>query len=250
MKKTFIAFFIFSFPLLSLENGRAYDFMQKNGQNVLAAELLEENETTYTVRLAYLKKPILIEKTNLATPPTLSAKQPPRKFSFPKMYPHFSLHLSLGMAYPTFGPIAYIFKNGFDFRAGADWLPFEKTFFAVRALSFYTSYSLYLNSPRRIELISGFLGPKFFLYRWETLDATLSFSSLAGLSNTRLKGYTFEENYFSFTALGIVQMEKRFGSTSLALQLYINYLFDTSLPFVTTGLSVAVYYPLVNAPSF
>lgn len=89
MKKTFIAFFIFSFPLLSLENGRAYDFMQKNGQNVLAAELLEENETTYTVRLAYLKKPILIEKTNLATPLRYQQSNRQENFLFQKCTPIF-----------------------------------------------------------------------------------------------------------------------------------------------------------------
>ncbi|HRP68629.1 MAG TPA: hypothetical protein PLY93_03790 [Turneriella sp.] len=249
MKKIALLFFLFTLSLVALDKGKSYDFQQKNGQNVINAQLVAEDEKSYTIKLPYLAKPIQILKTNLVGEPMPSVQQAQSTF-FQSLKPRFALYAGFGVAYPTLGGVAYIFQRGWDARVGVDWLPFATTFWGIRALSFYTAYSFYPSMPRRIQLASAYLGPKFLVRRWKNIDAALTVSFLAGTSYARLKGYTFTAEDASFSTLALVGFEKRWGRTAVGLQLYVNYLFDESVTFVTTGLSISAHYPLGSAELF
>ncbi|MBX3720859.1 MAG: hypothetical protein KF713_03405 [Turneriella sp.] len=236
--------------LSALEPGKNYDFFQKNGQNVLGAELIAENETEYTVRLKYVPKPIKITRANLTEIPLLSRTQPPAREPALQIRRDVVLNTSLGFAYMTIGGLSGIFRTGFEARIGADWLLFEKPFYRLRALSVLSTFSRYQSSTRRIQLISGYAGPKFLLWRFETIDAAFFASTLAGISYADLRGYTFTSSYATFAAMGLLSFEKRWKSIAFAAQLYVNSLFDSTLNFESTGVSVAAQYPLGGAAPF
>ena len=92
---------------LASAEGAHYDFYQKNGQNVLGAEIVAESETEFTVRLSYVPKPIKILKANLAREPALSAVQPKVIINETSLFQYeFSLHAAAGYAFFTACPVA------------------------------------------------------------------------------------------------------------------------------------------------
>ena len=107
--------------------------------------------------------------------------------------------------------------------------------------------AVYQQTPRRIQLLSGHIGPKFLLWSHEAWGATVCASPLAGISYASLKGYTFASDYVTFSAMAVISLEKRLGPVFLAAQLHANYLFDSSLNFASTGISMSVLYPLTAA---
>lgn len=248
--KKYLLVFALTCAAYALEPGKNYDFMQKNGQNVLGAELMSETPTEYVVRLKYVPKPITLKRDNLTEIPVLSKVQPAPvtpKFSLRR---DFALHTSFGVSYPTFGDIGRIFRAGYEMRFGTDWQLFEKTIYRIRALTLMAEFSNYQSSPRRIQTISAYAGPKILVWHFTSLDATLFASPLIGLSYTDLRGYTFSSNYTTLSALGLISLEKRWLNLAFAAQLYVNYLFDSSLSFASSGISIAARYPLGSAAPF
>lgn len=248
----FLLLWIFSLPIVALEIGKNYDFHQKSGQNILGAELISEAEGHYVVKLKYVPKPITLHESALLRPPELSKMQPkaPAPIQPLGLTKDFVLHASGGFTYTTFGPLSPVFKSGFQAYAGADWLMFKYPFFRMRALTALAGFSLFQQTPRRIQLVSGLIGPKFLLWSSEAWGAAIFASPLAGVSYASLKGYTFSSDYFSFAAMAVLSFEKRLGKFSIGAQLYANYLFDSSLDFASTGMSLSVQYPLSDAKPF
>lgn len=250
MKKILTLFLCTWIALSALEPGKNYDFFQRNGQNVLGAELIDETDAEYTVRLKYVPKPIKITRSNLAEIPVLSKTQPPVREPGLQIKRDVVLNTSLGFAYMTIGGLSGIFRSGFEARIGADWLLFEKPVYRLRAISVLSTFARYQSSARRIQLISGYAGPKFLLWRFEAMDAAIFGSALAGISYADLKGYTFTASYATFAAMGLLSFEKRWKSIAFAAQLYVNSLFDSTLNFESTGVSIAAQYPLGGAAPF
>lgn len=236
----------------ALEVGKHYDFYEKSGQNLLGAELLSETEGQYVVKLKYVPKPITIHSSALARPPELSRIQPkvPPQQQAVLLTKDFVLHASGGFSYTTFGPLSSVFQNGFQMHTGADWLLFKAPLWRIRALTALAGASFYEQAPRRIQLVSGFVGPKFLLWSHEAWGAAVFASPLAGISHASLKGYTFTSEYLTFSAMAVLSFEKRVGPVFLAAQLHANYLFDSSLNFASTGISMSVLYPLADAKPF
>lgn len=243
---------LFCLPLCALEIGKHYDFIQKNGQNVLGAELLAEADGDYTIKLNYVPKPITIHASALVRPPNLSKVQPPPKIVAPpiELTKNFSLHASAGYTYATFGPLAPLFRTGYQAHIGSDWLLFKTPVLGIRALTALFGFAMYEQSPRHIQMFSGLLGPKFLIWSLEHWGAAVFASPLAGVSYTSLKGYTFTSDYLTFTAMATISFEKRIQSFVIGAQVYANYLFDSSLDFSSTGISVSVHYPLADANPF
>lgn len=245
--RTLLPFLFAGLPLAALEIGNNYDFYEKSGQNVLGAELISESETHYVVKLKYVPKPITIHRSALTRPPELSKNQPQRPAPAVALTKDFVLHASGGFSYATFGPLSAIFQNGFQAYAGADWLLFRPPLWRLHALTAIAGAAVFEQAPRRIQLLSGFLGPKFLLWRFDAWGAAVFGSTLAGASYASLKGYTFTSDYVTFSAMAVLSLEKRLGPVYLAAQLHANYLFDSSLDFASTGISMSVLYPLTAA---
>lgn len=250
MRQTIVLLTISAASLCALEPGKNYDFYQKNGQNVLGAELLSETDAEFTVRLKYVPKPLKIAKGNLVESPTLSKTQPIPREPGLKITRDFVLNTSFGFSYLTIGGLSGTFRSGYEARIGADWLLFDKPLYRLRAVSLLSTFSRFANGARRIQLVSGYVGPKFLLWRFEAIDAAIFASPLAGVSYADLRGYTFTASYATFSAMGLVSFEKRWKNFALAAQFYINSLFDSTLNFESTGVSIAAQYPLGGAAPF
>ena len=240
---------ICSLPVFALEPGQNYDFYTRNGQNLLTAELISEGTDHYVVKLKYVPKPITIHKSTLARDPEPSRIQPPKKKE-PLFASNFVLHASGGFTHTTFGPLSGIFRNGIQGYAGADWHWMRKPWLRITAITAITGFGMYRQEPRSIRLISGYIGPKFLVYRFAAPDFAIFASPLAGAASTALTGYTFTADYLTFAATGLMSIEKKIGPVAVALQVYANYLFDSSLNFASTGIGLAVLYPLGAAQAY
>lgn len=250
MKKILLVCALSVARLYALEPGRHYDFLQKNGQNVLGAELIAETETEYVVRLKYVPKPIKLTKHNLIENPLLSKIQPPPPEPKLHLRANFVLNTSVGFSYATLGQLSSIFRTGYEARIGADCQLFDKPLYRLRAISVLTTFARFQNAPRRIQLMSAYIGPKILVWRFETIDAALFATPMIGASYADLTGYTFASSYATLAATGLVSFEKRWKNFAFAAQLYVNSLFDSSLSFESTGISLAAQYPLGNASPF
>lgn len=236
--------------LWALEPGKNYDFYQKNGQNVLGAELISETDAEYIVRLKYVPKPLKITRTNLVEAPALSKTQPVPREPALKITRDFVLNTSFGFSYLTIGGLASTFRSGYEARIGADWILFDKPLYRLRAVSVLSTFSRFANGARRIQLVSGYAGPKLLIWRFDTIDAAIFVSPLAGISYADLKGYTFTASYATFAAMGLISFEKRWRNFAIAAQFYLNSLFDSTLNFESSGVSIAAQYPLGSAAPF
>jgi len=244
-------FLLAAHALAALEVGKNYDFYQKNGQNLLGATLIAETPNEVTVKLAYLPKPIVLKKTNLDRAPELSKRQADTQTSFTqKLQKNFSINASVGASLLSFGQLNQIFNRGLNATLGGDWLLFKEPQWGMNALSLLTAYNYYPQSGRRVQMFSAYLGPKFVIAHFKSIDAALTLSPLFGASYADLKGYTFAAQYLSFSAVALVSFEKRFNALVFAAQIFTNYLFDNSLNFYSTGINIAVHYPLGNARNF
>lgn len=85
-------------------------------------------------------------------------------------------------------------------------------------------------------------GPQFLIYEWKEPQVIFTGSTLAGAANAALTGYTFSADYTVFSAMGILRAERSFGPVTVGLQLVLNYLFDQSLNFSSSGLGLGVQY--------
>lgn len=234
-----------------LEVGKNYDFYQKNGQHVLGGQLEVESDSEYQVRLPYLPKPIILSKANLEKPPVLSrVQQADTRMGKETIQADFIVHASGGYSYPIFGPLNSIFTSGYMLGAGADWLFFRDPVFRIQSISMAASFILYQNSPRKIQLVSLQVGPKFLIWKFPAIDTAILGSALVGISIASLTGYTFTSNYPTFSATGILHFEKRIQPVIIGIGLHVNYLADSSLAFVSTGVSLSVLYPLGSANAF
>jgi hypothetical protein len=109
MTRHLLAGLFLSATLAAAESAH-YDFYQKNGQNVLGAEIVSESATEYLVRLSYVPTPIKIQKANLARQPALSAVQPQiTKKPSQLLQANFALHAFAGYAFFNAGQVASIF---------------------------------------------------------------------------------------------------------------------------------------------
>lgn len=242
--RNLLLLFLAGASLGALEVGKNYDFYEKSGQNLLGAELISESEEHYVVKLKYVPKPITIHSSVLVRPPELSKIQPKAQPEPLVLTKDFVLHASGGFTYTTFGPLSTLFRRGYQAYVGADWLPFKTPIWRIHAMTALAGFGLYQNSPRRIQLVTGLIGPKFLLWRHDAWGAAVFASPLAGVSYASLKGYTFSSDYYTFTAMVALSFEKRLGPINAGIQLYANYLFDSSLNFASTGISMSVLYPL------
>lgn len=252
MKKKLLVFMLTAgVATAQLEIGKNYDFYQKNGQNVLGGRLEEESETEYQVRLKYMPKAIVLSKANLEKRPILSKIQESTQ-TLPKttLSPGFIVNLTGGYSYLTLGSLNSIFKSGYQFGGGVDWLFLREPVLRIQSLSLAASYALYANSPRKIQLVSVHAGPKFLIWKIPAIDSAIFASALAGMSFANLTGYTFTASYATFSATGILHFEKRFKPVIVGLGVYANYLGDSGVTFVSTGVSLSVLYPLGEAQAF
>lgn len=251
MKKLLFLSIIYAGSIGALEIGKNYDFYQKNGQNVLGAELMAESDTELQVRLKYLPKPLVLLKANLVKQPALAKVQETKSGEKKKfLYPDFIVHASGRYNYAVFGPLNSIFTTGFEVGGGVDWLFKREPFFRVQSLSLHSGFALYQNSPRKIQLISVELGPKFLLWSIPKIDSAFFMSTLAGVSFVNLTGYTFASSYSTFSATGIIHFEKRIKMLVVGFNFYANYLGDSGLTFSSTGAGISILYPLGSAKPF
>ena len=227
-----------------LVKGKRYDFYQENGQNLLGAELLEESESSYIVKLSYLPKPLSIAKQNLLRPPQLSQGQAAETAPAFRWGRELRLNAQLGYTAITGGVLHDIFPSGYHGAIGADWHLFTAPRFGIRAVSVLGVFSQYETTPRSIRQLSLVAGPQFFLFEWKQPQIIFTGSALAGAASVALEGYTFSSDYTVFAAMALVRAERSFGAVTVGLQLMLNYLFDQSLNFTSSGLGLSVQYAL------
>lgn len=247
MRSTTLAFVLLlatSLAAADLVTGKRYDFYQENGQNLLGAELLEESASHYTVKLSYLPKPLRIAKQNLLRPPQLSQGQDEPSASRFQWGREIRLNAQFGYTAFTGGVLHDIFPSGFHGAVGADWHLFIPPRFGVRALSLLGVFSQYENSPRSVRQLGVMAGPQFYLFEWRPQQIVFTGSALAGAASVALKGYTFTSEYTVFSAMAQLRAEKSFGPVTVGLTLMLNYLFDQSLGFFSSGLGLSVQYAL------
>lgn len=225
-----------------LVQGRRYDFYQKNGQNLLAAELLEESEFYYTVRLAYLPRPLRIARQDLLRPPQLSPVQSNEQKPGLPGGRHVRLNAQFGYSAITLGSLYEIFPAGFQAALGADWHGFALPRWRIRAFSLLGLAAQYEAAPRSIRQLALLGGPQILLYDWQRTRIVFTGSALAGASLLALQGYTFSAQYTIFSMLAIVRAEIFLGRVTVGFQMLLNYLFDQSLIFSSSGLGVSVQY--------
>lgn len=225
--------------------GKHYDFYQDNGQNLLHAELLGETETEFEVKLTYLPRPLKIAKRNLLRPPQLSAGEEIEPRSG-KLFWGRTLRLGarFGYAALTTGPLAGIFPAGLQTSLGAEWLLFAEPWLGIRAVSLVGSFVSHTQDSRSIRQYAVQAGPVFALGAWKSAGIDFSLHPLFGVSKTSLTGYTFTADYYVFSGQLLVQAERRVGPVVVGLQIFSNYLFDQSLAFTASGISVGAQYPL------
>lgn len=247
MRSAALVFFLLAMTSIAaaeLVAGKRYDFYQDNGQNLLGAELLEESEGEYTVKLSYLPKPLRIAKQNLLRPPQLSQGQETGTGTRFRWGREVRLNAQIGYSAITGGVLHDIFPSGYHGAMGADWHLFVPPRFGVRALSVLGSFSYYETSPRSVRQFSLLAGPQFLLFEWKQPQIIFTGSLLAGTASVTLRGYTFASEYTVFAAMGVVRAEKSFGPVAVGLQLVLNYLFDQSLDFFSSGLGASVQYAI------
>ncbi|MBS0619089.1 MAG: hypothetical protein JSR44_12930 [Spirochaetes bacterium] len=252
MRAAIFVLLVVAESLAALEIGKNYDFYQKNGQNLLGATVIAETPIEVTVKLSYLPKPIALKKANFEREPELSSRQADAQTSAftQKLQKEFSINASLGASLFGFGQLGQLFNRGLNATLGGDWLLFKEPQWGMNALSLVTAYNYYPQSGRHVQMFSAYMGPKFIIAHFKSIDAALTLSPLFGASYADLKGYTFTAQYLSFSAVALVAFEKRFNTLVLAAQIFTNYLFDKSLNFYSTGINLAVHYPLGNARSY
>ncbi|AFM12866.1 hypothetical protein [Turneriella parva] len=244
MKHLLLAMFALTGAVIAAE-GAHYDFYQKNGQNVLGAEIVAESETEYTVRLSYVPTPIKILKSSLKGEPVLSAIQPkPPEATQPFLQREFTLHASAGYAFFNSGQVATIFGQGYRGAFGTDWLLFREPLWRIQAITATFALSRFQNSTRYIQIADLQLGPKFIFYHWPLTGVSFFATPTVGIAQVNLKGYTFDSAYTNLTGALALQAEKRLGPVVAVLQLHTNSLFDQSQVFTATTLSLAAAYPI------
>jgi hypothetical protein len=244
MTRHLLAGLFLSATLAAAESAH-YDFYQKNGQNVLGAEIVSESATEYLVRLSYVPTPIKIQKANLARQPALSAVQPQiTKKPSQLLQPNFALQAFAGYAFFNAGQVASIFGQGYRAGVGTDWLLFREPFWRICAITANVTFSRFQNSPRYIQTIDLQIGPKLLIYKWSPYGVTFYLTPTVGLAQVNLQGYTFESGYTNVVGGAVLAAEKHLGPIALALQLNTNSLFDKSQIFTATAFSLAAAYPL------
>ncbi len=227
-----------------LVKGQRYDFYQDNGQNLLGAELVQESETDYAVRLSYLPKPLRIARKNLLRPPQLSQTQNEQSMPPFRWGRELRLNAQLGYTAITGGALHDIFPVGYHAATGADWHLFDRPRFGIRALSLLGMFSQYETAPRSVRQFTLLAGPQFLLLEWKQTQIIFTGSALTGAAAVTLKGYTFSAEYTVLAAMGLVRAERSFGRVTIGLQAMLNYLFDQSLNFTSSGLGLSVQYTL------
>ncbi len=246
--KAFAVFFLIacltSLAAAPLVTGKRYNFYQDNGQNLLGAELLEESDSHYTVKLAYVPKPLRIAKQNLLKPPQLSEVQPAAAATAFRWGREVRFNAQFNYTAITGGELHDIFPAGVHAAVGADWHIFVPPRFGLRALSVLGVFSQYSTTPRSIRQYALLAGPQFLIYEWKEPHVIFTASALAGAANAALTGYTFSAEYTVFSAMGILRAERSFGPVTVGLQLVLNYLFDQSLNFSSSGLGLGVQYAI------
>lgn len=243
MKRLFIfCTFLATHAIFSLERGEKYDFYQKNGQNLLHAELVEETNVGYKVKLSYLPTPLFIEKKDLVKAPV--------KFESPRIFQFRELRvtLDLGASYLTFGPLQSLFPVGLHGAVGAEWFIFARSFFRIEAIQTTAAFSFYTKDTRHIQSYSFASGPKIAIYTFSGSEIHLSAIPQVGASLLLLHGHTFDTNYLAFSSMMALRAEKKLDRVWLAAQLFANYIFDPRVGFASTGIALSVEYPFTLKP--
>jgi len=227
----------FQASVWSLEVGEKYNFARKDGQNLKNATLLAEDKTSYTIKLQYMQKPLVIQKKQLAHEPILVPK------AIPKKSPHkFALHTTGGASVLTVGPLSNIFKTGLYFTLGMDWSMWEKPAMKIQSITVIATYSQFSNDARKIQEWGALMGPRFLIATLPSSGITFSVTPLFGASQFTLTGYTFSSAYWTPTAIIRFTTEKKMGPFEIGIQIFSASILDKSVFFLTFGANLSLMY--------
>lgn len=244
MKKALV-WFILCVPLFAktapLKKGDRYDFIAKDGQHIYDAEFVRETTTSYLVKAQGIGDELVtIEKDALAEPPRAILPGKPRPPRGPREKWSIAVLGDLRLANGAFSDYALFFP-GFSARVARTmprfpWLGFNSLWAGLQ-------YSPIANSPRRIDMFTLALGPRWN-FRWKKFKRADFFVSLAPtVSFFSYTSYSFTATSFNAGAVALFGVDYYLGKNwFLTASLSSQYVYDTTTFVLMHSLSAGAGY--------
>ncbi len=241
-----LASLLIPFAAAFSQSEKRFDFFCLDGQHVRNAEIDHETEQGFYVRLPYLKDLIFVDRDNLSEPPVpiqnkkKDEKQPAPatkrplgkwKFGLVGNYTYSSLMIS---------PLGEIFTPTSVFSAGTfvvlprPWLYFIDGFHA------FGSYQRYVNEPRYIEIIGGYVGTRLAWWNFERFSLKIITELSVGMASVDMKGFTFTKKNLSAMVNGMTGISFNPGAFYLSAGVAVDYVQDSDVMFSPLGVTLRV----------
>ena len=236
---------LFCAPLLakpvSLQPGISYDFIAKDGQHVYDAVFVRETKNAYIVKAAgFGDELIAIEKGILAEPPRQIIPGKPRPKRGPPEKWSVAVLGDLRLANGAFSDYALFFP-GFSARVARTmprfpWLSFNSLWAGLQ-------YSPIANSPRRIDMFTLALGPRW-IFRWKKLKRADFFAGVAPtVSYFSYTSFSYTATSFNAGAAALFGVDYYLGKNwFLTASLTTQYVYDTATFVLMHSLSAGAGY--------
>lgn len=242
-----IVFFLFFSPALiakgeKLKVGERYDFIAKDGQHVYDAILVRETQTTYVVKVAgFGNETVTVEKSILSEPPKQIQPGKPRPRRGPPEKMTVALYGDFRIAIGDFSNYTQFFPGGgLRLTRTIPRLPVV----ATNALWAAFHYAPVVKSPRRIDMVTGMVGPRWN-FRWKKWkSAELFVAAGPSLSFFKYVSFSYEAISFNVGAVAGGGFDWYMGKNwFLSLQAMMHYVYDSQtlilLPAVSAGVGYA-----------
>lgn len=226
-----------------LKTGVKYDFIAIDGQHVYNAELVKETEAAYTVKTEGFGSEILeIEKSALSGPPRPVTGKQPKDTVAGRSSRVWRIDLAgeLRMASGAFSDYALFFPG---FSASLSRKIGQVPYLGFSGLTAFLQYAPIARSPRRIDIITTGLLPKWSK-RFRKLPR-IGFYAVAGptLSFLKYDSYTFSSSSFNGGFVASLGADWALGPNwSLTASLGTHYIYDKSTFVLMHNLSLGISY--------
>lgn len=240
-----LALLLLCLPLVAqataLKKGSKYDFIAKDGQHVYDAEFVRETKTSYLVKAqGFGDELVAVEKDALAEPPRAILPGKPRPRRGPPEKFSIAVLGDLRLANGAFSDYALIFP-GFSARVSRTMPRFP--YLGFNALWAALQYSPIVASPRRIDMFTLALGPRWN-FRWKKFKRAEFFAGVAPtVSFFSYTSFSFTATSFNAGAAALFGVDYYLGKNwFLTGSLTTQYVYDTTTFVLMHALSFGAGY--------
>lgn len=226
-----------------LKPGEKYDFIALDGQDIYGAVFVSETTTAYMVKTeGFGGELIAVEKSILARPPQPAETNPAKKTVAARSAQKWNLGIAgdLRMASGSFADYAQFFP-GASLRLSRKVEPIPYT--GINTFSLMLQYAPIARSPRRIDLMTFALGPKW-RKRFRKIPVLEFYLFLApSISALRYNSYTYSAWSTNIGAVAAAGVDWSLGAhLALSAVAGTQYIQDTSTLVMVHTFSIGVGY--------